>query len=182
MTTQQATCGHDRPGNRSTLAKCGAQPRKTASEPPRGSRQPTFRPFRPCLACWNGARSPSEVGIRGISVDIDAGRQTGDLACISCSLVAISLPALRWPRPLPSSVPGIARRRRAARDDQAAPGEDSEHMPGTTIYLTHRRQGSNCLDQAREQRLISAPMPIGILQRSFGRSGVTLSHGGWENA
>jgi hypothetical protein len=24
MTTQQATCGHDRPGNCSTLAKCGA--------------------------------------------------------------------------------------------------------------------------------------------------------------
>jgi len=28
MTSQQATCGHDRPGNCSTLAKCGAQPRK----------------------------------------------------------------------------------------------------------------------------------------------------------
>ena len=68
MTTQQATCGHDRPGNCSTLAKCGAQPRKAVSAPPRGSRQPTFRPFRPCLACWNGARSPSEAGIRGISV------------------------------------------------------------------------------------------------------------------
>ena len=68
MTTQQATCGHDRPGNCSALAKCGAQPRKAVSAPPRGSRQPMFRPFRPCLACWNGARSPSEAGIRGISV------------------------------------------------------------------------------------------------------------------
>jgi hypothetical protein len=46
-----------------------AQPRKAASAPPRGSRQPTFRPFRPCLACWNGARSPSEAGIRGIPDD-----------------------------------------------------------------------------------------------------------------
>jgi hypothetical protein len=51
MTTQQATCGHDRPGNCSTLAKCGSQPRKAVSAPPRGSRQPTFRPFRRCPAC-----------------------------------------------------------------------------------------------------------------------------------
>ena len=40
------TCGHDRPGNGSTLAKCGAQPRKAVSAPRRSSRQPTFRPFR----------------------------------------------------------------------------------------------------------------------------------------
>jgi FkbM family methyltransferase len=72
MTTQQATCGHDRPGNCSALAKCAPQPRKAVSAPPRGSRQPMFRPFRPCLACWNGARSPSEASIRGISVYIDA--------------------------------------------------------------------------------------------------------------
>ena len=77
MTTQQATCGHDRPGNCSTLAKSGAQPRKAASAPPRGSRQPTFRPFRPCLACWNGARSPSEAGIRGISGKLAADDPNG---------------------------------------------------------------------------------------------------------
>jgi hypothetical protein len=66
---RQARCDQDRPGNCSPLAKCGAQPRKAVSAPPRGSRQPMFRPFRPCLACWNGARSPSEVGIRGISAE-----------------------------------------------------------------------------------------------------------------
>ena len=37
-------------------------------KPARGSRQPTLLTFRPCLACWNGATSPSEVGIRRISV------------------------------------------------------------------------------------------------------------------
>jgi hypothetical protein len=60
----------DNPGRRGAtqeLLTTRDAARKAVSAPPRGSRQPMFWPFRPCLACWNGARSPSEVGIRGIS-------------------------------------------------------------------------------------------------------------------
>ncbi len=67
MTIQRRRAAMIDPGTAQRSPKCGAQPRKAASEPPRGSRQPTFRPFRACLACWNEARSPSEAGIRGIS-------------------------------------------------------------------------------------------------------------------
>ena len=70
-----------------------AQPRKAVSAPPRGSRQPMFRPFRPCLACWNGARSPSEVGIRGISVGDAIGVER--LGCIMATRI-VSEKLLRW--------------------------------------------------------------------------------------
>ena len=65
---QQARCDHDRPRHAPRSPNAARSPEKAASAPPPGSCQPTFQPFRPCLARCNGAESALEAGIRGIPV------------------------------------------------------------------------------------------------------------------
>ncbi len=57
------SCGNVRRFPVAHRPKRGTPARTSGAGQPRGS----FRPLQPCLACRNGARSPSETGTRGIS-------------------------------------------------------------------------------------------------------------------
>jgi hypothetical protein len=82
MTTQQATCGHDRPGNCSMLAKMrGAAPKKLS----RGSRHPSRAIVLPAVKGWVLAMPHPQNG-SSLSKVGGTDRAAPSTACNRCGL------------------------------------------------------------------------------------------------